>query len=164
MISLFEICQYLQNTEFGTSLRESIWMFPIVEGTHVLGLSMSVGTLLWMDLRLTGKFMKNQPISKISNSVLPWTLVGFTVMTITGVLLFWCQAVKAYNSIFFKIKISLLFLAAVNAIVYHTTIYRKMDEWDKASPPPLQARFAGWFSIVVWIGIIVAGRNMAYNF
>src|SRR5690349_17377305 len=122
MMSLFEICQWLQNTEFGTSLRESIWMFPIVESTHVLGLSLSVGTL------------------------------------------FWCQAIKAYNSIFFKIKIALLFLAAVNAIAYHTTIYRKMDEWDKASPPPLQARFAGWASIALWIGIIIAGRNMAYNF
>jgi len=163
-MSLFEICQWLQNTQFGTSLRESIWMFPIVESTHVLGLSVSVGTLLWMDLRLTGKFMKHQPISKISNSVLPWTLIGFTIMTITGILLFWCQAVKAYNSIFFKIKIALLFLAAVNAITYHATIYRKMDEWDKASPPPLQARFAGWFSIALWIGIIIAGRNMAYNF
>ena len=97
-MSLFEICQWLQNTQFGTSLRESIWMFPIVESTHVLGLSISVGTLLWMDLRLTGKFMKHQPISKISNSVLPWTLIGYTIMTITGILLFWCQAVKAYNS------------------------------------------------------------------
>ena len=123
-MSLLEICQWLQNTQFGTSLRESIWMFPIVESTHVLGLSLSVGTLLWMDLRLTGKFMKKQPISKISNSVLPWTLVGFGIMTITGILLFWCQAVKAYNSIYFKMKIVMLFLAAVNAIAYHSTIYR----------------------------------------
>ena len=164
MMSLLEICTWLQNTQLGTGLRESIWMFPIVESTHVLGLSLSVGTLLWMDLRLTGKFMKSQPISKVSSSVLPWTLVGFTIMTITGILLFWCQAVKAYNSIFFKIKIALLFLAAVNALTYHLTIYRRMDQWDKASPPPLQARVAGWASIVLWIGIIVAGRNMAYNF
>ena len=163
-MSLLSICQWIQDTPIGTSLRESIWMFPIVEGTHVLALSLSVGTLFWMDLRLAGVFMKNQPMSKVSNSVLPWTLLGFTIMTITGVMLFWCQAVKAYNSIFFKIKIALLFLAAVNAIAYHTTIYRRMDEWDKASPPPLQARFAGWFSIALWIGIIIAGRNMAYTF
>ena len=163
-MTILEMCQWLQDTNIGTSLRESIWMFPIVESTHVLALSISVGTLFWMDLRLTGKFMKNQPISKVSNSVLPWTLIGFTIMTITGVLLFWCQAVKAYNSIFFKIKITLLILAAINAIAYHSTIYLKMDEWDKASPPPAQARFAGWASIVLWIGIIIAGRTMAYNF
>src|ERR1700752_4197316 len=105
MMSLYEICQWLQNTEFGTGLRESIWMFPIVEGTHVLGLSLSVGTLLWMDPRLTGTFLKNYPISKVSSSNLPWTLVGFVIMTITGILLCWCQAVKAYNSIFFLIKL-----------------------------------------------------------
>src|SRR5690348_1170343 len=163
-MSILDICQWIQDTNFGTSLRESIWMFPIVEGTHVLALSLSVGTLFWMDLRLAGVFMKDQPMSKVSSSVLPWTLVGFTIMTITGVMLFWCQAVKAYNSIFFRMKIIMLFLAAVNAIAYHTTIYRRMDEWHKASPPPLQAHFAGWFSIVLWIGIIIAGRNMAYTF
>ena len=164
MMSLFDICQWLQNSEFGTGLRESTWMFPIVEGTHVLGLSLSVGTLLWMDLRMTGKFMKNQPMSKVSRSVLPWALAGFGVMVVTGVLLFWCQAIKAYNSIFFRIKVVLLFLAALNAIVYHTTIYRNMDEWDKVTPPPMQVRVAGWASIALWIGIILAGRNMAYNF
>ena len=163
-MSILDICQWIQDTNIGTSLRESIWMFPIVEGTHVLALSLSVGTLFWMDLRLAGVFMKDQPMSKVSSSVLPWTLVGFTIMTITGVFLFWCQAVKAYNSIFFKIKISLLILAALNAIAYHTTIYLKMKDWDTAWPPPARARFAGWFSIVLWIGIIIAGRTMAYNF
>jgi hypothetical protein len=163
-MSLLEICQWLQDTQFGTSLRESIWMFPIVEGTHVMALSLSVGTLLSMDLRLTGKFMKTQPMSKVSSSVLPWTLAGFAIMTITGLLLFWCQAVKAYNSIFFKMKVAMLFLAAVNAIAYHSTIYLRMDEWDKAIPPPRRARWAGWCSIVLWIGIIICGRTMAYNF
>ena len=121
-MSILDICQWLQDTRFGTSLRESIWMFPIVESTHVLALSISVGTLIWMDLRLTGTFMKKQPISKVSSSVLPWTLVGFTIMTITGILLFWCQAVKAYNSIFFKMKIIMLALAAINAIAYHLSL------------------------------------------
>ena len=163
-MSIVSICQWLQDTQLGTSLRESIWMFPIVEGTHVLALSISVGTLFWMDLRLTGKFMKNQPMSKVSSSVLPWTLMGFGVMTITGIFLFWCQAVKAYNSIFFKMKIIMLVLAAINALAYHATIYLKMDEWDKVIPPPARARFAGWASIILWIGIIIWGRTMAYTF
>ncbi|MBZ5575247.1 MAG: hypothetical protein LAP40_01650 [Acidobacteriia bacterium] len=163
-MSLLSICQWIQDTPIGTGLRESIWMFPIVESTHVLALSLSVGTLFWMDLRLTGTFMKKQPMSQVSRSVLPWTLIGFTIMTITGIFLFWCQAVKAYNSIFFKMKIAMLVLAAVNAIAYHSTIYLKMDEWDKAMPPPARARFAGWASIVLWIGIIICGRTMAYNF
>ena len=163
-MSILSMCQWLQDTDIGTSIRESIWTFPIIEGTHVLALSISVGLLLVSDLRLMGFIMKRRPVTEVYEQIKPWMFIGFAIMTITGIFLFWCQAVKAYNSIFFKIKIMLLFLAAVNAIVYHTTIYRKMDEWDKASPPPLQARFAGWFSIALWIGIIVAGRNMAYNF
>lgn len=162
-MSLLEICQWIQDTQIGTSIRESIWVFPIIESTHVLALSLSVGTLLWMDLRLTGLGMKNQAVSKVTRSLLPWSIVGFVIMFITGVLLFWCQALKAYNSIFFKMKVVMLLLAGLNALVYHTTVFRRMDEWDKAAVPPAGARLAGWCSIVLWIGIIIAGRTMAYN-
>jgi heme/copper-type cytochrome/quinol oxidase subunit 4 len=162
-MSLVDICQWIQNTEIGTSIRESIWVFPIIESTHVLALSLSVGTLLWMDLRLTGLGMKNQPVSKVTRSLLPWSLIGFIIMFITGILLFWCQALKAYNSIFFRIKVVLLLAAGINALVYHTTVFLRMDEWDKAPVPPLGARVAGWCSMIFWMGIIVAGRTMAYN-
>ena len=70
---------------------------------------------------------------------------------------------KAYNSIFFRIKVGLLILAGANAIVYHMTIYRRMDEWENKLVPPSGARMAGWLSLIIWAGIIAAGRTMAYT-
>lgn len=163
-MSILSICQWLQDTNIGTSIRESIWTFPIIESTHVLALSLSVGTLLWMDLRLTGLALKGQSMTKVTRSVLPWSIVGFTIMFVTGILLFWCQAVKAYSSIFFTIKIIALILAGLNALLYHTTIYRKMAEWDKLPVPPARARMAGYCSMALWIIVIVCGRTMAYTF
>jgi len=52
--------------------------------------------------------------------------------------------VKAYNSIFFKTKVVLLVLAAINAIAFERGIYRKVDKWDNALIPPMEARIAGW--------------------
>src|SRR5271166_3616081 len=107
-MSISQLCQWLQDTPWGTGIRESTWVFPIIEGTHAIGIAFSVGILLIMDLRLAGVLMRREPVSQISNQLMPWSLGGFVIMFITGILLFWSQAMKAYGSIFFRIKIVLL--------------------------------------------------------
>jgi hypothetical protein len=117
-----------------------------------------------MDLRLAGVLMRREPVSRISNQLMPWSLGGFIIMFITGILLFWSQAMKAYGSIFFRIKLVLLVLAAINALVFELTLRRSIVTWDTAEKPPFRARMAGILGIVLWAGVIAAGRTMAYNF
>ena len=109
------IIQWMQNSDIGTGIRESIWLFPIVEATHVLALAFSVGVLVWFDLRLMGWGMKHQPISQVHKQMMPLAFVGFVVMFITGVLLFWSEAEKCYLSGFFRAKVAFLVLAGLNA-------------------------------------------------
>jgi len=162
-MTLAGFCQWLQDTPWGTGIRESVWVFPIVEGTHVLALALSVGILVVIDLRLAGVLMRRQPVSQISNQLMPWSLAGFAIMFVTGALLFWSQAVKAYGSIFFRIKIALLILAGINALVFELTLRRTVADWDHDETPPFRARLAGVLGIVLWAGVIAAGRTMAYN-
>src|ERR1700677_5155973 len=124
-MSILSVCQWIEDTNIGTSIRESIWVFPIIETTHVLALSISVGLLLVSDLRLMGYIMKRRPVSEVYEQINPWMFVGFGIMVVTGVFLFWCQAVKAYNSIFFKAKIILLVLAAINGLAFERALYRR---------------------------------------
>jgi hypothetical protein len=161
---LATFCQWLYDSEIGTGIRESIWVFPIIEGAHLLGIALSVGMLCWFDLRLLGLVLPDQPVSKVWRQVMPWALAGFVLMFITGGLLFWAEAARAYASIHFWIKIALLLLAGVNALVFETTAHRNMAEWDKAPLPPRSARMAGAVSLVLWTAIIITGRTMAYNF
>jgi hypothetical protein len=162
-MSLSALCQWLQDTAWGTAIRESTWLFPIVEGTHVLALALSVGTLLIVDLRLAGVLMRREPVSRVSNQLMPWSAAGFAIMFFTGALLFWSQALKAYGSIFFRIKLLFLLLAGMNALVFELTLRRTIATWDTAETPPLRARMAGVLGIVLWAGVIAAGRTMAYN-
>lgn len=163
-MSLMEICQWLQDTNWGTQIRESVYFFPIIEGTHVIALGISVGAVLWWDLRLLGFSMRNRPVSQMQANVFKWMMPGFVIMMITGVLLFWCQAAKAYNSIFFRIKVIALILAGINILYFHLKTQKSQSEWDTASIPPTSARMAGLFSILLWAIIIAAGRLMAYTF
>jgi hypothetical protein len=111
-----------------------------------------------------GYMMKRRPVSEVYEQIKPWMFMGFGIMVITGIFLFWCQAVKAYSSMFFKAKVVLLILAAINALVFERGIYRTVGEWDNALVPPMEARVAGWVSLIFWLAIITCGRTMAYTF
>jgi hypothetical protein len=163
-MDLAAICKGIQESDIGTSIRESTWTFPIIETTHVIGLAISVGLILITDLRLTGAILRKRPFSELWAQLKPLFTVGFIVMFLSGILLFWSQASKAYESIFFRTKIVLLILAAANALVFEYTSRPTVGEWDTAALPPPQARLAGWISIILWAGIIAAGRTMAYTF
>src|SRR5262249_16208793 len=157
------IIHWMQISDIGTGIRESIWLFPIVETTHVLALALSVGVLIWFDLRLMGWGMKHEPVSQIHKQVMPFAFVGIAIMMLTGVLLFWSEAEKCYLSGFFRLKVLFLVLAALNAGIFELGTKKSIEDWDKYPVPPPRARMAGLISILSWTAVIVAGRATAYN-
>jgi hypothetical protein len=163
-MDLGAICKAIQVSDFGTSIRESTWTFPIIETTHVLALAISVGLILITDLRLTGTLLRKRAFSELWAQLKPWFTAGFIIMFVSGIFLFLSQASKAYESMFFRAKIVMLVLAGVNALAFEYTSRPKIGEWDTSPLPPPQARLAGWISIILWAGIIAAGRTMAYTF
>ena len=160
-MALFEICQALEQTTISTIVRESA--FPYVEGAHVLGLSLSVGIVMWFDLRLLGVAMRTQPVSEVFEDLKVWMFAGFGIMFFTGALLFSAHATKAYASGYFRLKLALMILAGLNTVVYHFTIDRRRPEWDKASVPPFAAQAAGPLSLVLWFSVVAVGRIVAYH-
>jgi Family of unknown function (DUF6644) len=161
-MSIHGIFEYIDATRSSTALRESLYVFPIVEGLHVVSLALSVGLVMWFDLRLAGWILKDQPVSAVFRPLRPFMLTGFAITFVTGSLLFWSLAMRCYGSPFFWAKALMLVLAGVNIAVYHLTIDRRQTEWNAARIPPRQARIAGLVSLTLWVGIIAAGRMMAY--
>ena len=145
------------------ALHESIWGYPIVESIHVLTLCLFLGLAVMLDLRLLGVTMVKTPVSEVMGRLLPWTIAGFGIMVMSGALLFYAIPVKTYLNIFFRVKVVFLLLAGVNTAVFHFMAARNMSEWDLDPVPPRRARWAGGLSLVLWAGIVVAGRMIAYN-
>ena len=159
-----ELCEWIAGTYVGRGILESVLLFPIIEGFHLMGIALSVGVLCWFDLRLIGLAFTDQPVSKVWKQILPVASVGFVLMFITGGLLFWAEAITAYDSVHFWIKLGLILLAGVNAVYFETVTRRGIAEWDKAPVPPLRARIAGLASLILWTAVIITGRTMAYSF
>jgi len=147
---------------WASGVKHSAWQFPVVESVHSLALSVMLWPAAILDLRLLGLVMRRRPVSQVASQFLPWTWTGFVVMVSSGVILFWSEAVKCYNSPFFRVKVILLAIAGVNALLFHTTVFRNVYAWDQDPATPWRAKLAVGFSLGVWIGVVAMGRALAY--
>jgi hypothetical protein len=157
------VAQWLADTNGSIALHESLYMYPLIESAHVLTLCLFVGTAVMFDLRLLGLTLRGVPASEVLRRLLPWTIAGFVVMVITGALLFYAIPVRTYQSIFFRVKVVMLVLAGLNVWIFHRRVQPTMSEWETSPVTPRGARAAATVSLVLWAGIIVAGRMIAYN-
>lgn len=162
-MSLLPFCEWLASTPWSIALHESLYMYPLLESSHVLTLVLFAGTAMMFDLRLVGWAMRRVPASDVLARLLPWTQAGFVVMVATGMLLFYAIPVRSYQNIFFRAKIVLLLLAGLNVWIFHRGIYRRVHQWGADHMLPRAARLAGILSLLLWAGVIVSGRLIAYN-
>lgn len=154
--------EWLANTEWSIALHESQYAYAVIESIHVWALCLFVGFAVLLDLRLVGAIFRDVPVSDMARRVLPWTKVGFAIMVLSGIVLFYAIPLRTYHNVFFRIKVVLLILAGLNAFVFHHGIYGKVAHWD-LKIPPRPARMAGLCSLVLWAAIIFSGRLIAYN-
>ncbi len=155
-------CQWLEQTTVGTVIRQSLWLFPVIETIHIFGIVILVGATSILDLRLMGLTFREEPVSKLAERFLPWAWGGFLIQVITGTLLFSSEASKMYGNLAFGVKMLLIVVAGINALVFHTIAYQSVGKWERDPVAPLGARAAGLISILLWFGIVAAGRWIAY--
>jgi len=112
-------------------LHQSLFMWNVIEGTHVLTIMFFAGTIWLVDLRMMGVAFRNVPLSVLSRKVLPITMVAFAVMIITGIIAFVGRdPMMYYHNIWFRLKILFLLLALANIAWFHFKLQKHEHEWD----------------------------------
>lgn len=160
---ILRFLEWLDSTPWSIALLESLYVWPLIESAHVLSLALFVGTTVMMDLRLLGITFRSVPAAEFTARLLPWTRIGFAVMLVTGLLLFYSSPVRYYHNLFFRVKVIALIIAGINVWLFHTRIHRKVGEWSERATPPRAARVAATVSLFAWATVIVTGRLVAYN-
>ena len=152
---------WLEATAVATAMRQSMWLYPIVEILHILGFVVLVGSAAMFDLRLLG-FSRQLAVTDMEHHLLRWARASVLVIVPTGSLMFVAHATEfAYNPAF-RLKLILLSAAALNAAAFRLRPFRQVDEWDFGARAPLAARVAAGLSLVLWTGVIACGRLLAY--
>lgn len=158
---LLDFAQWLDGLAWTTAIHESLYLYNWLETTHVLALMLSLGMLFMIDLRMLGLAFANVPASKIAERLDKPMLLGFTIMLITGVLLYSAIPVRTTQSLWFRIKVVLLIAAAVNAWIFRN--HMKSGRWDGDLVPPRRAKLGAGLSLALWCGVVMTGRFIAYD-
>ena len=153
---------WLEHRSFAVAIAESTWLFPIAETIHVLALTVVVGSVAMMDLRLLGIGNKERPASEVIANSLPWAWSAFAVAFVAGSMMFSSKAATYYNNTPFRIKMLCLFLAALNMLIFHSFTARSMASWDQGRPP-MGARVAAGLSLTFWVMIVATGRWIGFT-
>jgi len=160
---LLQFAEWLSERSFSIGLHESFYLYNWIETTHVMTLMLSLGMLAIVDLRILGLAFANVPASRVAERLDKPMLIGFTVMFITGILLFSAIPVRTTQSLWFRIKVILLVIAAINAWLFRNYMIAAKQSWDLEAVAPKRARVAATLSLMLWSGVVITGRFIAYD-
>src|SRR5438067_2010496 len=125
-MSLGQICQAIQDTQFFTGIRESGLLYPVLLSSHLATLAVFGGLILVSDLRLLGLALTNFPVSEVLLRTRPWKRVGFLLMITWGIMLGGSKLAEYYDNPYFQIKMTLLLLVGVHALVFRGSVYKRV--------------------------------------
>lgn len=157
-MDLLPVFEWLEATAIGVVIRDSLWLFPVIEAVHLLALALIGGTILIVDLRLLGFGIRSQSSATLAKSLHPWLVGGLITMIATGVPMFLSEAIKCYYSPPFWYKMSFL----VVALLYTFTVRKRVAAADSMALGPVWGRLAALASLGLWFCVGFAGRWIAF--
>jgi hypothetical protein len=156
--SLTALMEWVQATPLAVFIHKNAWAFTAIEVVHVFAISLVIGTIAIVDLRLLGLASTKRPFAELARQVLPLTWIAFALAAMAGSLLFISRATAYLVSTTFQIKMAVIVLAGINMLIFELITVRSVQKWNLDPKPPLPARLAGGVSLACWVLVVVFGR------
>jgi hypothetical protein len=154
-MDLFPLFKWFDATTIGVMIRNSTYIFPVVEVVHLFGITLLLGTITITDLRILGMGMRRQPINAVASELDAWTMWSGIVAIVSGILLFLSEALKCYGNAAFPYKMWFL----LGGVILYLVFRRKLTS---AGASPVQLKIVAVLSLLLWYGVAVAGRAIAF--
>ena len=151
---------WLEHTTLSAWVTGPIYVWPVLETLHFLGLSLLIGTIGLFDLRLLGMAKGLSP--GLLSRFIPWGVAGFALNVVTGILFFVGEPKNYVQNIAFYFKMTFVVLAGINVLVFYLTVSRKVEALGPGDDAPLGAKLIAAASLLLWIGVMSAGRLLTF--
>jgi hypothetical protein len=151
-----DILHWIRDTWLGATVRQSRWIFATGETLHFIGLSLLVGGILIVDLRLLG-FLRRIPI-RAALAFLPFVIAGFLINFATGIVFFSADPMMYWPNPAFKLKMALILLAGLNALVFTVMAQRRVLGLGADDDTGRVAKVTAGLSLGLWLGVLLLGR------
>ncbi len=151
--------QWCEASLLGQTIRDSQWLFPVIESIHLIALAAIGGAVLVLDLRMLGVGIRQRSVAEVAHEAQPWLIAGLTVMVLTGVSLFLSEAIKCYYSQAFWVKMTALPLATLFAL----TVRRRVAAAEDGRFSPALRGAVALVSLLLWFTVGAAGRWIGFS-
>ncbi|WP_271409419.1 DUF6644 family protein [Pseudomonas sp. Q1-7] len=149
----------LEASTFGALMRNSELFYPAANLLHLVGLVTLLGAMGLLDLRLLG-LAREVPPEVASRRLTPFAIAGLLLLLSTGFCLFAADATPLLGNWLLQTKLLLVGLGIINALLFRALWNGRLADWDRR--PPLLGRLQAALSILIWCGVMAAGRLLAY--
>lgn len=157
MAALLSFAQWIQQTHIAAALRVSAVVYPVVLTTHLIGIAFFGGMIFLTNMRLLGVTMRKVPASTLIDALRVPKRIGFLIVVTCGLLMASSKAEEYYYNWFFWTKMSLLTLIGIHGLLFGRSVYH-----NPSQEPLPRAKLAGALSLVLWTGVMIAGRGIGY--
>ncbi|MEQ1946797.1 MAG: DUF6644 family protein [Bryobacteraceae bacterium] len=152
---------WFQNIPLFIWLRDQVYGYPIALAAHLVFISLFAAMIVMTDLRMLGVAFRGQSLSDIIDQLRVPKRIGFILAATCGVLVFGLKSEEYYYNFSFRIKVALFILVGLHALVFRGPIYNRAAELDN-QPLSGKIKVAAVISMLLWTGIIIAGRGIGY--
>lgn len=156
-LDLFPWFEAIEATWLGSTIKQSVWLFPAIEAVHLLGLALLGGAVLMLDLRLLGWGLVSPTPAALERQARPWAWAGLVVLIMTGGLLFTSETLKLYGNPSFWLKMSALLAALAYTAAVRNPVARR------TTVVGLRSRLVAAGSLLLWLTVAVAGRWIGFS-
>lgn len=152
-------CDWLSNTPVSLKIQTVLWIIPAVQTVHILSVSLVMASMAMLDLRLMGLAGRRQPISRMVDRFVPWMWRVLVILATTGVILIIGEPERELLNPVFRAKMAMLATVILITLLVQSRNKRDATFWESRR---IAASATGLVSLLLWIGIVSAGRWIAY--
>jgi hypothetical protein len=149
----------LEASAWALAVRDSSWLYPLANLAHLLGLTLLVGPIATLDLRLIG-LARAIDVAALSRMLTPIAVAGLVLSIASGSVLFVADAGAMIANPVFVVKMSLLAAGVLNPVAFRLLWQSRLPAWDRRAPT--FGRCQALASIAIWLSTVTAGRLIAY--
>jgi hypothetical protein len=162
-VGLSEFCRWLAATSLSHTIQETGWIIPALQTIHILSVALVFSSAILVDLRIWRLLERDVPLPEVAQRFLPAIWPVLLILLITGSLLIVGEPRRSLLNFTFYLKMALLAVAITLTVGLQRSISSSPNFWDRDRWRRMAGRFAATVSILVWCGILFAGRWIAYT-
>ena len=160
--SLHAFCEWLANTPPSQLIQNVTWIIPAVQSVHIGCIAIVMGSVGLIDLRLLGITGRSQSISGMVNRLLPPVWISLVILFCTGAVLFIGEPVRSLENPAFQAKMLMLLCVATLTYFLQHMLRGDVAFWELSPARRGTAKMVAIVSLLLWVGIVFAGRWIAY--